>query len=416
VTRLLHVSDTHLGKRQYGSDLRRADFAAAFEQAIAYAVDEAVDAVIHTGDLFDSRDPRLLDLNRCIDILEPLAEAGIPFYGIVGNHERKMRDQYLDLMRRAGAAERLTRSPTLVNGDVALYGIDAVTRPAWPGEDFALKPPPEGALTLLCMHQLLHPPVPELFAEHPLEDVLQRVNVELDAIALGDYHAAEETMMDGTKVWYAGSTERCARDETAPRSVSLLEVEGGTLTRKTKELDTRPFLDLHVEFAEGDGRGHAEAVIDRHDTQDKVVMVVLQGEEAPVSPRDVRELILERGAAVCRVKDERGGPERELKEGPSGAVQSVDRLIDDMVAGENLSDTAREIERRVRRRETATTNLADEIETMIRETRDAAADAEGDLEDGLQGRPPSGDVPSTQDSSTRDSSIPDGSTTKESDA
>ncbi|RJT08081.1 hypothetical protein D3261_01750 [Halococcus sp. IIIV-5B] len=30
MTTILHVSDTHLGKRQYGSDLRRADFANAF--------------------------------------------------------------------------------------------------------------------------------------------------------------------------------------------------------------------------------------------------------------------------------------------------------------------------------------------------------------------------------------------------
>ena len=414
MTRLLHVSDTHLGKRQYGSDLRRADFAAAFEQAIACAVDEGVDAVIHTGDLFDSRDPRLLDLNRCIDILEPLAEAGIPFYGIVGNHERKMRDQYLDLMRRAGAAERLSRSPTLVNGDVALYGIDSVTRPAWPAADFALEPPPEGAFTLLCMHQLLHPPVPELFADHPLEEVLQRINIDLDGLALGDYHAAEETMMEGTKVWYAGSTERCAQNETAPRSVSLLQIEGGTLTRKTKEIDTRPFLDLRVEFAEGDGRAHAEAVIERHNIQDKVVMVVLQGEEAPVSSRDVRELALQRGAAVCRVKDERGGPERELKEGPSGAIQSVDRLIDDMVAEENLSEVAREIERRVRRRETATTNLADEIETTIREAQSAPAEAdaeEGDIKDVLEGRPPGGTGASAHESSTHE-----GSTPKEDDA
>ncbi len=145
--RLLHVSDTHLGNRQYGSDVRRDDFAEAFEQAIEYAIDENVDAVIHTGDLFDSRDPSLPDLNRCIDILERLREADIPFYGIVGNHERKMDDQYLDLINKTRTAERLDRNPRLVNGEVALYGIDAVTKPAWHAEDFELEAPPEDAFT-----------------------------------------------------------------------------------------------------------------------------------------------------------------------------------------------------------------------------------------------------------------------------
>lgn len=405
MTRLLHVSDTHLGNRQYGSDVRREDFAVAFEQAIDYAVEQEVDAVVHTGDLFDSRDPRLLDLNRCLDILQPLAEANIPFYGIVGNHERKMKDQYLDLIRRAGTAHRLGRSPTMVNGEVALYGIDAVTRPAWPAEDFSLDPPPEDAFTLLCMHQLLHPPVPELFADHPLQEVLDRVNINLDALALGDYHAAEETMMDSTKVWYAGSTERCARDEVAPRSVSLLRVEGGTLTRQTKELDTRPFLEIPIEFMEGDGRSHAETIIERHDVEENVVMVFLRGGEAPISSRDVRELVIERGAAVCRVKDERGGPGRELEEGPSGAIQSVDRLIDDLIAEEDLSETALEVERRVRSRETSTTNLADEIEKMIRDAHGAAAHGEAayDGEDALEDSTSSDTDASADQSTTEDS-------------
>ena len=89
--RLLHISDTHLGNRQYGSDIRREDFADAFRQAIEIAIDEEVDAVIHTGDLFDTRDPRLPDLNQCIDILQQLQSTDVPFYGIVGNHERKDR-------------------------------------------------------------------------------------------------------------------------------------------------------------------------------------------------------------------------------------------------------------------------------------------------------------------------------------
>ena len=78
-TRILHISDTHLGKRQYGSDIRREDFANAFEQAIEVAVDRDVDAVIHTGDLFDDPVPSLPTVMRAADALKPLEEHGIPF-------------------------------------------------------------------------------------------------------------------------------------------------------------------------------------------------------------------------------------------------------------------------------------------------------------------------------------------------
>jgi exonuclease SbcD len=382
VTHLLHVSDTHLGNRQYGTDVRREDFADAFEQAIDYAIDQDVDAVIHTGDLFDSRDPRLPDLNRSIEILQPLREADIPFYGIVGNHERKMDDQYLDLINKTGTAKRLKAEPEIINDEVALYGIDAVTKPSWHAQKFQLATPPEDVFTLLCMHQLFEPPVPEIFAEHPLEDVLNRVNIDIDAIALGDYHETVGTIQNETKVWYAGSTERCAKDETAPRTVSLLEIEDGELTRQEKELDTRDFLSIEITFAEGDGHSHATNEIDRQEVDDKVVSVEITGESTTVTSRDVREIVLNRGAAVCRVNDQRGGVDIDLGEGPSGDIESPGRLIEEKIAEQNLSDITVDIEERVRKENATKSGFDDEIEEMLMEAQDDAFEDETDVQAG----------------------------------
>ncbi|MDD4248839.1 MAG: metallophosphoesterase, partial [Methanosarcina sp.] len=58
-TRILHTADTHLGYRQYHNEVRRQDFFKAFEVVIQDAVDMQVDAVVHAGDLFDSRNPTL---------------------------------------------------------------------------------------------------------------------------------------------------------------------------------------------------------------------------------------------------------------------------------------------------------------------------------------------------------------------
>lgn len=376
VTRLLHVSDTHLGNRQYGSDVRREDFLDAFEEAIEYAIDQDVDAVIHTGDLFDSRDPRLPDLNRCIDALQRLDDADIPFLGIVGNHERKMDDQYLDLISKTGAAERLDESPRMVNDEVAVYGIDAVTKPAWHAKDFTLDEPLADAYTILCMHQLLHPPVPEIFAEHPLDDVLERVNLDLDALALGDYHETEGTIEDGTRVWYAGSTERCAKDETSPRTVSLLEIEDGDLTRREKELNSRDFLPIPITFSEDDGREHAENEISRRNVDGKVVLVTVTGESTAVTSRDIREIVIDRGAAVCRVDDQRGGFEFDDEERSLGDIESADRLIEERLAEQNLSEISVEIEERVRTENVARSGFDDEVEEMMMKAQDEAFDSD----------------------------------------
>lgn len=373
-TQILHLSDTHLGYRQYGSDTRREDFAEAFEQAIDIAINEGVDAVLQTGDLFHSRDPRLPDLNRCIEILEPLREADIPFLGIVGNHERKMDDQYLDLIRKTGTAERLDTLPYTVNDEVAVYGIDAVTKPAWHSTDFTLEEPPDDTFTILCMHQLLEPLVPELFTDHSVEDVLERVNVDLDAVALGDYHETVGTVEQGAKVWYAGSTERCGIDETEPRTVSLLEIDDGELIRRERELDTRDFLEIGITFAEDDSHAHAEDVVDRHEVDGKVVKVTVNGELSTVSSRNIRELVLDRGAAVCRVDDERGAPDIDISDGPSGDVESADKLIEEKLAEQNLSDIAVRIEERVRTENVVKSGFDKEAREMIEEAQGAAFD------------------------------------------
>ena len=69
MTRIVHISDTHLGHRQYGSDVRRQDFIEGFAAGVERAIEHDADAMIHTGDLFHRRTPPLPEVNQCIDIL-----------------------------------------------------------------------------------------------------------------------------------------------------------------------------------------------------------------------------------------------------------------------------------------------------------------------------------------------------------
>jgi DNA repair exonuclease SbcCD nuclease subunit len=386
MTKILHLSDTHLGNRQYGSDTRRDDFTHAFEAAIDRALEENVDAVIHTGDLFHRRTPSLPIVTDCIEILRKLADEDIPFYGIVGNHDRKMDQQWLDLIRETGTAERLDQTPTMVNDDVALYGIDAVTKPAWHAADFTLEEPANpDAVRLLGMHQLFEPLVPEFYADHDLTEVLDRVNIDLDALALGDYHKTESRIVDGVPAWYAGSTERCATDEIEPRTVSLLEIEDGDLERRELELDTREFESIRIDFNEGDSHGYARDELDRHQLNDKVAIVKLTGERTPVTSSDVYDMAIDKGAAVCKVDDNRGRRQLGLDDGPQGEIQSADKLIEEKIADQNLSDIATNVEERVRTDDDlAQTAIDDTAEELIKEAQADAfdeRDGEADLDD-----------------------------------
>src|SRR5512145_2677776 len=189
--RILHTADTHLGYRQYHSEVRRQDFFKAFELVIDDAIEMQADAVVHAGDLFDSRNSTLEDLLETISILFRLKAAGIPLFGIVGNNESKQNTQWLDLFEEMGLAARLGKKPRIIetrggNGDsVAIYGIDSVPKSKIPVFDYSgFETPesctslPESCRKLLVMHQIVQP-FP--YAEWDCAEVLEKLPFKIDA-------------------------------------------------------------------------------------------------------------------------------------------------------------------------------------------------------------------------------------------
>lgn len=199
VIRILHTGDTHLGARQYHSDVRRRDFFDSFAKVIADALENDMDAVVHAGDLFDTRNPTIEDLIETIALLTPLQKAGIPFLGIVGNHEGKQNTQWLDIFERMGLAKRLGSQPVVLENDgvqIRLYGIDNLSGPRLASFDFSAfeKDPECGGrdkkiYNLLTLHQLLTPVLPA----QPLscDDFTASIPISFDAVLLGDNHKYE---------------------------------------------------------------------------------------------------------------------------------------------------------------------------------------------------------------------------------
>jgi len=391
--RLLHISDTHLGKRQYGSDVRRDDFANAFERAIDIAVERDVDAVIHTGDLFDDPVPSLETIVRAADALKPLEENDIPFYGIVGNHERKNDEQWLDLLRRTSAASRLGKQPTLV-GNVALYGIDAVRPSIWDSVDFELEEPPEeAAWTILCMHELLSPLTSGTGRVYPVSEVLDRVGIDIDGLALGDLHQPESATIDGTGVWYASATERGGKDQEKTGVVQLIDLDDGGITRRQIELDTRPFAVFAINFGENDGAPYARDVISRHNLESTVAKIELNGDRSAVTANEVTQMARDAGAEVVSVDDNRGRVDLDIESIEAMSLQGLDTAIDEKLVDEKLTDVALDIDRRVREGDAQDTNMNRVAEVLDDPLRKAQQRAFGDA-----------DVPETEEAPTMEAS------------
>ena len=100
--RILHTSDWHLGKQMRGLS-RQAEFEAVVDEVVSIARDEAVDAFVLAGDVFDTFSPPPEAEKLFYDALGRLLADGIQVVVIAGNHDHASRlDALAGVLRRAG--------------------------------------------------------------------------------------------------------------------------------------------------------------------------------------------------------------------------------------------------------------------------------------------------------------------------
>ncbi len=333
--RILHTADTHLGYKQYHSEARRKDFFAAFELVVNDAVEMQVDAIVHAGDLFDSRNPTLEDLLETMSLLSRLKAAEIPFLGIVGNHESKQNTQWLDLFEEMGLAARLGKKSHIV-GNVAIYGIDSVPKSKIPIFDYSGFSPAENCWKLLVMHQIMSP-FP--YAEWDCDEVLENLPFRVDAVLLGDYHEHAITKNKTGETWitYPGSTERNSVSEMDARSYNIITLSEKGLEISKRTIPTRKFLPIKVELT-GEDKPYEQifSTVNEYfeEIPDSVVFLEISGDsEAVLSLSELEEYLLSKGALVPRVNDLRikeSLPEEILKVSFSDPDHAVANEIKNM--------------------------------------------------------------------------------------
>lgn len=94
--RLLCVGDIHLGRRpsripqdidEYGVNLADLTPVAAWKKAVAWAIDNDIDAVVLAGDVVEGLDDRFEAYGHLESGVRKLSDAGIGILGVAGNHD-----------------------------------------------------------------------------------------------------------------------------------------------------------------------------------------------------------------------------------------------------------------------------------------------------------------------------------------
>ncbi|MGX7348603.1 metallophosphoesterase family protein [Aerococcus vaginalis] len=236
--RFVHAADLHLGRpmqrlQHFDHELKRVLTHAvsdSFRHLIETAINEQVDFVVFSGDIYDQPTGALADQLLFKRGLEQLAEYNIPAYIIFGNHDYDtLKSSHVNLPKNAHIFRDSVQSMELEtkSGEtVALSGFSYTTQ--WINED-RLKDYPERSHVTDYHIGLFHgaertgDSARDHYAPFTKADMIAH---HYDYWALGHIHGAHR-VLDDDRAWYAGNIQGTRANEVGAKGALLVSIEQG---------------------------------------------------------------------------------------------------------------------------------------------------------------------------------------------
>lgn len=254
--RFAHLADTHLGYRQYGLFEREKDFYNIFNDIVNQIIEEKVDFVIHSGDLFEFSRPPTNALLTVQKGLLALKEAEIPVYAIAGNHDIIMRRNAIPphvLFKELGLKIISPNNKFFTKNGVFIGGQPYIPKHQSTYLNESLKEletlSREYSKRILVLHQGIDKYLPY---EYELE--LANLPESFNYYAMGHVHSRITDDFGEGKLVYPGSTEIWKFDEVGNylkngKGFSLVDLDGDLPDMQSINMELpREFIRTNIEF------------------------------------------------------------------------------------------------------------------------------------------------------------------------
>lgn len=119
--RFVHLSDAHIGHRQYGVKKRRDDMFMSFNTSIYEAVEAGVDFAVFGGDLFHNKNVNALALSDAEEGLSRFEDADIPVAAVRGNHDANLYKEDLNWLEYLHSRGKLILLGADLSGEDAVF-------------------------------------------------------------------------------------------------------------------------------------------------------------------------------------------------------------------------------------------------------------------------------------------------------
>lgn len=276
--RLVHLSDLHLGFRQFqrqtsaGINQREADVAAAFARAVDKLIGLAPDVILIGGDVFHTVRPTNTSIlhafqqfSRLVDAL-PRTEVVI----VAGNHDMPRSTETICILRLFAAPLGIhvaDREPRRLLFDA--LGLAVLAVPDLPPGSVELTPDPTARYNVLLLHGEIQGALPN--ADTPDRAAAQIPVAEVtregwDYVALGHYHVYKRV---ADHVYYSGSLEYTSTNpwgELAEEKAAKLPGKGmieRDLATGKQTFHPLPVTRAYVDLPPIEGRGMSAEDLDK---------------------------------------------------------------------------------------------------------------------------------------------------------
>jgi DNA repair exonuclease SbcCD nuclease subunit len=348
--KIAHFADTHLGYRQYGLAERENDFYERFDEIIDHMIENDVDCVIHSGDLFESPKPPIKALLTAQQGFMRLVSHNIPVYVIAGNHD-KMQKSNTEIPQRLFENECfhiLEKGKTYaINDDVFIGGLQYLP-PQYQDQisDFANEIKEEAKdyrYKILVLHGGL-----EKFDDYTKDFELNSIPDNFDYYAMGHIHRRYISTFKDGMMCYPGSTELRTKKELDDYNKNGKGYTLVTIDDDKDELDIshvnlplkREYIIKKIKYPQLEEKLYEiNEMIDALDEQPILDLTVEEGnfEKSDVLEK-IDEIIGEKALSircVCNtIKDDETGPIKDVELTPEKALKK--RIIENYGENQNI--------------------------------------------------------------------------------
>lgn len=251
-----HISDTHLGLGQYGSEEREQDVYHVFNQAIDTSIKDHVDFIIFAGDIFHVPNPNGNAIVQMANALKRLKQNNVDSFFILGEHDiSRIRTTPIPYVyHNLEFSKYIGQGKPFEYRGILLAGFDKIRRAEIPQyeDKFAQI---DNAVKNHTGHKILvmHQGITEF---NKFAGELQSTDLpkNFTYYAMGHLHDKDIKQFNHLKgpIAYPGSIELTTSEGIKEAEKGFFQVDISSQDAKTNwiELDTRPQFSFNTEYDE----------------------------------------------------------------------------------------------------------------------------------------------------------------------